>query len=71
MCNVFSSGTSCHACMIYFSFFCYIAVVFCASDPCHDGGTCKDTEHGYNCLCNITHEGTHCETKSESTILFA
>lgn len=35
---------------------CNINIDECASNPCHNGGTCKDSINGFTCICP---EGYH------------
>ena len=34
----------------------------CASNPCKNGGTCKDGINGFNCSCAAGYDGKTCET---------
>ena len=34
----------------------------CESDPCQNGGTCIDDWNTYNCICNASYMGDHCQT---------
>ncbi|XP_015267240.1 PREDICTED: coagulation factor VII-like [Gekko japonicus] len=34
----------------------------CDSNPCQNGGTCKDDYQSYMCLCPVGYEGRNCET---------
>ena len=33
----------------------------CASSPCKNGGTCKDTAGGFTCTCQNGYKGKHCD----------
>ncbi|XP_028259487.1 sushi, nidogen and EGF-like domain-containing protein 1 isoform X2 [Parambassis ranga] len=41
---------------------CQINVDECASDPCQNGGTCKDQINSFICHCPPGYTGIHCET---------
>ena len=34
----------------------------CASNPCHNAGTCTDAVDGYTCGCVAGYNGDNCET---------
>ena len=34
----------------------------CQSNPCQNGGTCKDQVNGYSCSCNAGYTGEKCQT---------
>jgi hypothetical protein len=34
----------------------------CESDPCQNGGTCKDESKEYTCTCPSGYRGDNCET---------
>ncbi|XP_062616948.1 sushi, von Willebrand factor type A, EGF and pentraxin domain-containing protein 1-like isoform X2 [Saccostrea cucullata] len=40
---------------------CQIPPDFCASNPCFNNGTCKNSNSSYNCLCNNQYTGRRCE----------
>ena len=33
----------------------------CASNPCHNAGTCTDIVNGYTCHCSAGYTGEHCK----------
>ncbi|XP_068707230.1 fibropellin-1-like [Montipora foliosa] len=37
---------------------------YCTSAPCLNGGTCKETNSGYNCLCKSRFRGPNCEVEN-------
>ncbi|KAG5869907.1 Fat-like cadherin-related tumor suppressor-like protein, partial [Gonioctena quinquepunctata] len=37
----------------------------CGSQPCMNGGTCKETKNGYECDCHERYKGTLCEHDSD------
>jgi hypothetical protein len=39
----------------------YIDVNECLSNPCTNGGTCKDNVNGYTCTCAPGYNGTNCQ----------
>uniref|UniRef100_A0A3Q2P5H2 Sushi, nidogen and EGF like domains 1 n=1 Tax=Fundulus heteroclitus TaxID=8078 RepID=A0A3Q2P5H2_FUNHE len=41
---------------------CQINVNECASNPCQNGGSCKDQINGFICECPAGYTGTHCQT---------
>lgn len=34
----------------------------CASNPCHNNGTCHDRANSYTCSCKAGYTGVNCET---------
>lgn len=40
---------------------CELELSECDSNPCRNGGSCKDQEDGYRCLCPPGYYGLHCE----------
>lgn len=40
---------------------CELELSKCASNPCRNGGSCKDQENNYHCLCPPGYYGQHCE----------
>ncbi|ELK05528.1 Delta-like protein 4 [Pteropus alecto] len=40
---------------------CELKLSKCDSNPCRNGGSCKDQEDGYHCLCPPGYYGLHCE----------
>ncbi|XP_004712776.1 delta-like protein 4 [Echinops telfairi] len=40
---------------------CELELSECDSNPCRNGGSCKDKEDGYLCLCPPSYYGAHCE----------
>lgn len=40
---------------------CELELSKCDSNPCRNGGSCKDQEDGYHCLCPPGYYGLHCE----------
>lgn len=40
---------------------CELELSKCASNPCRNGGSCKDHENSYHCLCPPGYYGQHCE----------
>ena len=34
----------------------------CATNPCKNGGTCKDAVNSYTCKCKPGYQGHNCET---------
>ena len=40
-----------------------IVVDKCLSNPCQNGGTCKNIEDGFQCSCTSDYRGTLCEGK--------
>lgn len=40
---------------------CELELSECDSNPCRNGGSCKDQEDGYHCLCPPGYYGLHCE----------
>ena len=42
----------------------------CASSPCKNGGTCKDTAGGFTCTCQKGYKGKHCDQGTYSPFLF-
>lgn len=45
------------------AYLCDTEVNLCYSDPCENGGTCKQKENGHTCLCKNGFTGTNCETE--------
>ena len=39
---------------------CNVEINECASNPCHDGGTCVDGANGFTCLCPPGTRDTQC-----------
>jgi Notch-like protein len=38
----------------------YIDINECSSNPCKNGGTCKDLVNGYECTCVPGYDDIHC-----------
>jgi hypothetical protein len=38
----------------------------CASQPCYNGGTCRDQEQGYLCSCSPDYSGLQCQDEESS-----
>ncbi|XP_038597013.1 delta-like protein 4 [Tachyglossus aculeatus] len=45
---------------------CELEVSECDSNPCRNGGSCTDLDHGFHCLCPPGYYGPHCELSSLS-----
>ncbi|KAM5235440.1 delta-like protein 4 [Ctenodactylus gundi] len=43
---------------------CELELSKCGSNPCRNGGSCKDQKDGYHCLCPPDYYGLHCEHNS-------
>ncbi len=51
-----------HACAVYDLALCLSDIDECLSNPCVNGGTCRDRADGYNCFCAPGYTGVNCET---------
>ena len=38
---------------------------YCGSNPCNNGGSCKNNADGYQCLCPIGYTGANCEVEED------
>ncbi|CAH1256440.1 NOTCH2 [Branchiostoma lanceolatum] len=56
------SYTFCSCPLGYEGVFCNIDIDECASNPCHNGGTCLHGLNNYHCHCSIGYEGLNCQT---------
>jgi len=45
---------------------CFSDINECSSNPCHNGGTCRDGEN-YTCNCVAGYNGTNCQTSKSAT----
>ncbi|XP_006821548.1 protein delta homolog 1-like [Saccoglossus kowalevskii] len=48
--------------------FCHIPIYECTSNPCRNGGTCKDHEGYYVCTCKEGYSGDNCEQVNPQVI---
>ena len=47
-------------------YYLFIEILECDSSHCANGGTCTDTENGYECECVAGFRGTNCETGTKA-----
>ena len=45
--------------------FCDQKIKPCSSNPCKNHGTCIEYDAGYQCMCQVTFAGLHCEYMSK------
>lgn len=48
---------------------CEIETNDCESNPCQNGGRCKDLVNGFSCLCSQGFSGVFCEVRVVVTLL--
>ena len=46
---------------------CFTDINECSSNPCRNGGTCRDGVNSYTCNCVTGYNGVHCQTSKSAT----